>query len=148
MEDERFTVRVERQDDFRFDVDFGADLPHLLVDEPPPLGAGSGPNAARVLAAAIGNCLGASLLFCLRKSRVEVDALAVVVDGSIVRTPRGRLRIGAMRVRIEPTVAAGSEEKLERCMGLFEDFCTVTGSVRDGIEVDVEVVPALAHPQS
>lgn len=147
MEDERFTVRVERQDDFRFAVDFGADLPHLLLDEPPPLGAGSGPNAARLLAAAIGNCLAASLLFCLRRSRVEVDALAVVVEGSIVRTPAGRLRIGAMRVRIEPTVRPGSEEKLERCMGLFEDFCTVTGSVRDGIEVDVEVVPALAHHQ-
>jgi len=28
---------------------------------------------------------------------------------------------------------------LERCRGLFEDFCIVTASVREGVKVDVEL---------
>ena len=38
------------------------------MDEPEPMGENSGPNAGKVLAAAIGNCLTASLLFCLQKA--------------------------------------------------------------------------------
>ncbi len=49
----------------------GEGLPPIVFDEPAPLGEGSGPNAAAVLAAAIGNCLAASFAFCLRKARIE-----------------------------------------------------------------------------
>jgi len=38
------------------------------MDEPEPMGGNSGPNACKVLAATIGNCLTASLLFCLQKA--------------------------------------------------------------------------------
>ena len=31
--------------------------------------------------------------------------------------------------------------RVERCLELFEDFCVVTQSVRNGIEVDVAVEP-------
>jgi hypothetical protein len=42
----------------------------IVFDESPPLGEGSGPNAAAVLAAAVGDCLAASFVFCLRKVRL------------------------------------------------------------------------------
>jgi hypothetical protein len=52
-----FALTMDLQDDYRFLVDFGQDgVPPLLMDEPEPLGEGTGPNAARLLAAAVGNC--------------------------------------------------------------------------------------------
>ena len=44
-----------------------------------------------------------------------------------------------MHVKLHPDVAAGDVERMSRCLGLFEDFCIVTQSVRDGVDVQVEV---------
>lgn len=140
----QFSLALTLRDGFAFEVDFGNGMPPLLIDEPPPLGAGEGPNAARLLAAAIGNCLSASLLFCLYKSRIEVAGMRTAVDGDLVRNGAGRLRIGTIRVRLEPVVALEQQPRLERCLPLFEDFCTVTASVRDALDVRVEVAPVAA----
>ena len=68
-----FTITIEQNRDFEFTVRFDKpQYPAWLLDEPAPLGRDSGPGAARALAAAIGNCLSASLLFCARKSRIEL----------------------------------------------------------------------------
>ena len=63
----------------------------------------------------------------------------------MVRNERGRLRIGEIRVRLAPDVAPEQRERMSRCLELFEDFCTVTQSIRQGIAVNVEVegVPAV-----
>lgn len=139
---EAATVRLELEDGYRFRVDLGEGFAPLLMDEPAPLGDGTGPNASAVLAAAMGNCLSASLLYCLRRSRVDVVGLRTEVEVTPERNPEGRLRIGAIRVELHPEVAAGAEGRLGRCLELFEDFCVVTESVRGGIDVAVEVVPA------
>jgi len=142
--DGRFTVALTLRDGYAFDVRFadGEGSP-LVVDELPPLGEANGPNPARLLAAAVGSCLSASLLFCLRKSRMELANLRTTVDGTIVRNERGRLRIGGIRVRLAPELTDEQREKIGRCLDLFEDFCLVTESVREGIPVDVEVETAL-----
>ncbi|MFQ6045244.1 MAG: OsmC family protein [Gemmatimonadales bacterium] len=147
MERDTFTVSLDMREGYQFDVDFGlAGVPPLKIDEPPPLGAGTGPNAARVLAASVGGCLTASLLFCLRKSRVEVKQLRASVEGELVRNERGRLRVGAIRVQLDPMIDAELASKLTRCKELFEDFCLVTQSVRQGIDIEVAVsAPAPAN---
>jgi uncharacterized OsmC-like protein len=140
-----FAVNLTLRDGYAFNVEFadGEGAP-LVVDELPPLGEANGPSPARLLAAAVGSCLSASLLFCLRKSRVEVAQLRTTVDGTIERNERGRLRIGGLRVRLAPDVTAEQRERMGRCLDLFQDFCIVTESVRDGIAVDVEVETASA----
>ncbi len=135
----RATVHVELEEGYRFRVDFGAGRGVLWMDEPTPLGDGSGPNAAAVLGAAVANCLSASLLFCLRKARVEVRSLGADVEVTSSRNERGRLRVSGVRVQLHPELVPGNEGRVERCLQLFEDFCVVTEAVRDGIEVDVTV---------
>ena len=145
MDEQRFTLGLTLRDQYAFTVDFGQDgVSPLVVDEPPPLGKGSGPNAARLLATAVGSCLGASLLFCLRKAHVEVGELHVTVQGTMVRNERGRYRIGQLRATLAPEVEADPRGRLKRCVELFQDFCIVTESVREGIPVDVTVEPATA----
>jgi uncharacterized OsmC-like protein len=135
-----FQVTLGRRNGYRFEVDFGdGSGASLHMDEPPPLGEGSGPDAARVLAAAVGNCLTASLLFCLAKARIDVGEVDTQVTGSIVRNESGRLRLGPLKVRIQPQLGAGAPARLARCLEIFEDFCTVTASAREGLVVDVEV---------
>lgn len=141
---ERFTVDLTLRDNYAFTVEFNdANVPPIAVDERPPLGEGNGPNPARLLAAAVGSCLSASLLFCLRKSRIEVEDLHTTVESTIVRNERGRLRIGGIRVRLAPELTPEQRDRMGRCLDLFQDFCIVTESVRDGIAVDVVVEPAL-----
>ena len=143
-----FAVNLTLRDGYSFDVEFAdGEGPPLIVDELPPLGEANGPNPARLLAAAVGSCLSASLLFCLRKSRIEVAQLRTTVDGTIARNERGRLRISGLRVRLAPDVTAEQRERMGRCLDLFQDFCIVTESVRDGIAVDVEVTTTSADPR-
>lgn len=138
--DGRFEVALTLRDGYAFTVDFAeGEGPPLVVDELPPLGEANGPNPARLLAAAVGSCLSASLLFCLRKSRIEVNRLRTTVEGTIARNERGRLRIGGIRVRLAPELTAAQAERMGRCLDLFQDFCLVTESIREGIAVDVEV---------
>ena len=109
------------------------------MDEPQPLGEGVGPNAARVLAAAVGNCLSASALFCLRRARIEVVSMHTEVNATLTRNEAGRARIGGIDVRIAPEVAEADVSRMKRCLEIFEDYCMVTESVRKGIDVGVTV---------
>jgi uncharacterized OsmC-like protein len=131
------TIRLAT--DYRFTATFD-DLPgaSIAFDEPAPLGAGSAPSAAAVLGAAVGNCLAASLTFCLRRARVDVTGLEARVSTRVARNERGRYRIEAIEVELDPALADAAG-KLARCAELFEDFCIVTESVRRGIPVNVSV---------
>jgi uncharacterized OsmC-like protein len=137
----RFALRIEPVDGFEFRVRFDKDTyPALRVDEPPPLGKDAGPNPARLLAAAVGNCLAASLLFCLRKAGASGVAVSADVHVELVRNERKRLRIGQVAVELRPKGAVG-EAVLQRCLHDFEDFCIVTQSVRQGLDIRVAVLP-------
>ncbi len=135
----RFSIHVEQIDGFEFRVKFDKDqFAPLLLDEPPPLGRDVAPNAARVLAAAIGNCLSASLVFCLKKANVAVSGVSADVDVEIVRNEARRLRIGKVNVTLHTNLPP-NDPALASCLATFEDFCMVTQSVRQGIDVAVRV---------
>jgi organic hydroperoxide reductase OsmC/OhrA len=141
-----FSITLDwQQHGYQFSVDFEQDgVPTLLTDEPPPLGEGAGPNPARMLAAAVGNCMSASLKFCLDRAHIEVLDMSARVEGTMIRNERGRLRIGSMRVRLEPVVDPADVERMRRCLDMFEDFCIVGQSVRDGIDMSVDVAASPA----
>ena len=139
------TVRLARDYEFVAEFDDVPEGASILLDEPAPLGKGRGPNAAAPLSAAVGNCLAASLAYCLRKSRIDVSDLTAHVTTHITRTDKGRSRISAIDVELVPEMADPDPVRMARCGDLFEDFCTVTASVRQGIHVNVSVkAPAYA----
>lgn len=132
------TVRLAHDYQFVAEFDDVRGRPRMLLDEPAPLGEGRGPSAVEVLGAAVGNCLAASLAFCLRRAHVELDELTASVTTHVARNERGRYRIQGIDVQLDPVIA-GEVARLDRCGDLFEDFCIVTASVKQGIPVQISL---------
>lgn len=145
-ESRSFTIRLEQERDFAFRVAFDSpEMERLLVDEPEPLGRNSGPNAARLVAAAVGNCLAASLLFAVRKFKDDPGRLTAEATARLARNDQGRFRIAGVDVDLHLGRDAASIGHLARSLAQFEDFCIVTQSVRQGIPVAVRVRDALGQ---
>ena len=138
-----YRVSLSLLGDYQFLVSFGdlTDDAPLIVDEPPPLGGNAGPSPPALLAAATANCLAASLLFCLRKAQAHVAGLSSEAVVSLGRNEAGRLRVTRIDVRLSPDVG-GDRGPLERCRDIFEEYCAVTQSLRQGIPVGVTVEAA------
>jgi organic hydroperoxide reductase OsmC/OhrA len=136
-------VRLTQRRDFQFEVEFGPGVVPLLADEPPPLGTGLGPSPEQLLAAAVGNCLCASLLFSLRKYKQQPEPISAEVTTETGRNAEGRLRIQTIAVALQLGQPAAALLHLDRALAQFEDFCTVTQSVRGSIAISVQVHDAL-----
>ena len=138
-EEKILTVQLERIDDFSFRVDFIGEGLELITDERPPVGGGAGPNAEMLLAVAMGNCLSSSLLFCLQRARAQVKGMRTKATLKTTRNEKGRWRVSEVSVEITPDVDKEYVSQMQRCIGLFEDFCIVSKSVEQGIPFKVKV---------
>jgi organic hydroperoxide reductase OsmC/OhrA len=142
-EDKVIRVSLEQQGNYSFLVHFdGAQIDDLLTDEPEPLGNGAGPNPARMLLAALANCLSATLLFALRKFHNQPGRLRAEAMARMERDPAGHWRIPKAWVELHLAEGADQHQQLARILEQFENFCIVTQSVREGIEVVVTVKDA------
>lgn len=142
MADGKFSMTLTRRHDYEFAVRFEREgIPELISDESPPLGGGVGPSPTALLGAAVGSCLASSLLFCLQKAHTHVVGLTVDVQGTTARNEDGRLRVRSIDVRLTPEFEGEGANQTARCADIFEKFCTVTGSVREGVDVNVTVEP-------
>ncbi len=135
-----FSISIDQVQDYEFLVKL--DKPEgggIRTDESPPLGKDAGPNPSRMLAAAIGNCLAASLMFACGKSGLKLTGVHADVNVQIKRNEKRRLRVHKVLVTIDPGLSAEEAAKAKGARDVFEDFCTVTQSIRDGIAVEVKV---------
>lgn len=138
--DNIFRVNLTRESGYRIRAEAeGREVASFILDEPPPLGEGEGASPSHVLAAAIGGCLTASFLFCMDKAKVGVDGMSTRVEGRTERNDQGRLRITGLKVVIEPEFEDPESARIARCLDIFEDFCTVSKSVAQGIPFTVDV---------
>lgn len=140
---ETVTVSLVQDQNFRFAIHFSENMPVLIGDEPPPLGGGTGPSPSQLLAAAVGNCLSDSLLFALRKFKQEPDPIQTTVTATVGRNAGNRLRVQNIIVKLTMGVPSTQLEHLDRVLSQFEEFCTVSQSVRQGIPIEVEVYDSL-----
>ena len=138
----RFAVRLAHQSNYQFLSQASEDgrlhgVPYLS-DEPDPIGDAAGPSTPALLGSALGHCLSASLLEALKHSHIDVlecetEAVAVVKPNA-----EGNPRIDHIEVTIRPRVLERNP-RMQRCEDVFENYCTVTSSVKRGIEVRVKV---------
>lgn len=136
-------VRLQWREGLSFEVDFGvagADL--LRTDAQPPLGAGQGPDAERLLATAVATCLAGALVVALRKFRNEVAGLRACTHCTLAPNAAGRPRVQAIEVELHLPAAAASYRFLDRALAQYPDFCTVTQSVRMALPVNARVFDA------
>jgi uncharacterized OsmC-like protein len=137
---ETLVTKLKFLQGYQFSVEFDAEgMPKLLLDERKPAGQNLGPNPTRLLSAAIGHCLSSSLIYCLLKARVKIKNIETTVRTKIARNKEGFLRVEGIEVQIDLDVAEDDKSRIPRCKEIFENYCTVTQSVRKGIEVNVNV---------
>jgi len=106
-----------------------------------------GPNPSRLLGLAILGCLSASFIFCLKKRNFKVDDFIAEAEVHISRNEKGFLRVKKINVDIQPNITdPDGLKRAKQCLkstkdgvSFFEQFCTVTQSIRTGIEVNVNL---------
>lgn len=136
---ETVSITITQKENYQFLVDFGEAVPGLLVDEPPPMGDGLGPAPAHMLLTAAANCLSASLLFSLKKYGQDAGGITTRAACTIDRNANNRLRIIGMDVAIKFAQEGVNIKHLDRVLGQFEEFCTVSQSIQAGIPIKVSV---------
>lgn len=133
-------TKLKFLDGYKFNIKFDLEnVSNLTVDEPKPTGESRGPNPTRLLSAAVGHCLSSSLLYSLYKSRVKVKNVETVVTATAAMNQDGYLRIKDIDVQIRVEVDEEDKPRLSRCLEIFQNYCTVTESVRKGIQVNVNM---------
>ena len=142
MSEKSIRITLSQRHDYRFDVQFGGDAPVITTDEPAPLGTGLGPSPVQLLAAAVGNCLSDSLLFALRKFKQAPEPIGCSVQADIGRNAENRLRVLRITAVLTLGVPAAQLEHLDRVLETFEQYCTVTQSVGQGIAIETQVFDA------
>ncbi|MHB8308900.1 MAG: OsmC family protein [Metallibacterium sp.] len=134
-------LHISQVGDYAFRIEFeGTQLQALLSDEPSPLGHDEGPNPSRLLLAAIGNCMAASLVFALRKFKNQPGPITASVRATPERNAEGRWRIARAEIELRLAEPGEHHAQLERILQQFENFCVVTQSVREGIAVAARVL--------
>ena len=140
MSERSIETKLQLVEGYKFDVNFDVEyIPNIVVDEPKPIGKGSGPNAPRLLATAVGQCMSSSLIYCLHKARIPILNLETTVKTNLFKNEKGLTRIRSIDIQILLEVNEEYETRLNRCLTIFEDYCTVTQSIRNGIQVNVKV---------
>ncbi|MHA1194521.1 MAG: OsmC family protein [Promethearchaeota archaeon] len=99
-----------------------------------------GPNPTKLLGMAILGCLSASFIFCIKKRNLTLNNLKAEGTVIISRNNKGFLRVKKIDVKINTKI--NYPETLKRaklCKKMFENYCTITQSVRNGINVNVDI---------
>lgn len=134
-----FAITLTLLDDHAFRVEFDENRQPLTTDEPWSVGHDRGLSPTRLLASSVASCLALSLLHCLRKAQVDVRDLSATAILTEARNADRRLRVERIAVQLSPRVAPEHTDRLARCAELFQKYCTVSESVRQGIDVRVSV---------
>jgi uncharacterized OsmC-like protein len=99
-----------------------------------------GPNPSRMVGLAILGCLSSSFIFCLKKKNLALDDLKAEAEVILARNEKGFWRVKKVEVNINTIINdPDARKRAEQCKKMYENYCTITQSVRNGIDVDVNL---------
>ncbi len=133
-------VKVELEKEMIFKWDLGLPLINsLYIDETHHKKEEKiGPDPSKLLASAILGCLSASFVFCLKKKNLTLDDFKGEAEIVLIRNEKNLLRVKELNVELRPMSSDPDVlKRIEQCKKFFEQYCTITESVRAGIEVNV-----------
>lgn len=138
----RFDISMKHHEGFRFITQASEDgLPHGLPfasDEPDPVGQNSGPATPALLATAVAHCLSASLLETSRKAHLQILGIETKATAVVIPNEEGNPRIKRIEVILYPSLAEDNARR-QRCEDVFQNYCTVSSSLKPAIDIQVKV---------
>ena len=146
-ENTKVSIKLERDMIFQLQNAY-KNLDSLLIDESlDDQKEKVGPDAASLLGLAVISCLSASLLFCLNKRNLTLDDLEAKADISFKEPKKGYKRVASIEVKMIPKTSDPEVlRRLKQCIKeikdghmFFEESCIITPSVREGINIQVDV---------
>ena len=138
----RSKVSLELEKDMIFKCDMGQmKVKDCYIDETHENEAEMlGPNPIKLLSSAILGCLSASYIFCLMKKNLSLDDYKAEAETVISKNDKGLYRIKEINVKILPnTNNPEVHKRMKQCHKFFEQYCTITESVRAGIKVNLKI---------
>jgi uncharacterized OsmC-like protein len=79
-------------------------------------------------------------LFAFRKFKQTPEPIQCEVQAQVGRNEQGRIRVLKIAAKLKLGVAGAQLEQAERVLSQFEEFCTVTQSVGQGIPIHTRVL--------
>ena len=135
-------VSLKQEDEMIYKCDLGGIKIHnLYIDESnKDLKEKLGPSPAKLLALSILGCLTASFEFCLLKRDICLSDLEGKAEVTIARNEKNFWRVKKIDIKIIPKVAnLKMLKRIDQCKKFFEQFCIISESVREGIDLKVNL---------
>ncbi len=99
-----------------------------------------GPNPSSLLALSVLSCLAASFTFCLKKKKLTLTELDGKAEVVIKRNEMGFWRVKKIDINMTPKIEDPKMRKrANQCKKFFEKYCIIAESLRDGIEVNLNL---------
>jgi len=101
-----------------------------------------GAEARKLLAASLAECLGSTLLFLLKWTRVKLNKFYAVASAITGKDEKGRICVDSINLTIHLNIPKDEEtiRKFERVKNLFKRGCLISRSLERGIKVNYSIV--------
>ena len=135
-------VGLRQEEEMIFNCDLGdIKMENLYIDEKHNKETEKiGPSPAKLLALSVLGCLAASFSFCLQKKNIFLSDLSGQAEVTIARNDKGFWRVKKIDVKINPKIDTPElRKRADQCTKFFEQYCIISESLRDGIEVNLNL---------
>ena len=135
-------VGIKLEEEMIFKCDLGQiKMNNLFIDEQHKKSIEKiGPNPSKLLALSVLGCLAASFTFCLQKNNIslsDLDGKAIIISK---KDEKGFWRLKKIVIKLNPKIDTPEmHKKADQCTKFFEQYCIISESLRNGIDLDIEV---------